>query len=348
MEDLKPFQVRMVEGQVTACLPTNIQDLCNENYLYILYLKAIMALGFNVHYANDIYQGIWKINEDILSYLHGLGTPLALGEIPKFDPKYRGNYKRGLMAALEETTSRLPIDKRIYKFFDPKSPTTNEVLFGSVWATRFKTEVLVLNIIKQGLRETVTNGNLSTWIQSKEYVEQTLGLNISKFSKNKLLSNIEKQYLEEESSKLPSDSYEQIVQAPVREQRDVILKLQKNFRNLKNRLRSVLNDRNRTVFSKLSRAEKRRKLPVEELIDRAKHENYINYFNSFSPCGLFKITKFRVSILPDNSKNYNLAIDQFQKYWSKIEKNFPNFESSKYGIYTKQWYESTLGLFFVI
>jgi len=297
------FEVRLVSNVKYICIPNNLQELAESNYLYKLLVVALYKADKEyVPLIGKDYKDTMPITKESNLFLNGFGLPIARDCVPNYDPIIKGQFKKGLHCICKYLISTYKnLDPRIFRF--ARSHHAIQELFGDAWATSRETERKVLDIILNVTKLICKDWH---WINSYtlpiEEIVRMYGLKVNKHI-TPILNEIEQQaiardfdeYIQGVSNlKVPRfetvDDYKKF--------QDNLTKLIKLGKRYKNLCKNLIDSRMKLLYtgSKQEKARKK-KVPVRDLIQNAKGTK--EYLNTFQPNEALRIPKFIVSEYPE-------------------------------------------------
>lgn len=337
LDDLMPFQSRNIGEDHYVCLPSNIADLVKNNYLIKLYFKACEMRKSKYIQSNKEFVSTLELTP-IMGALHGFGT-VMLGKVKYYDKNLKGQFKAGLYCGLKSLVGFLPdVDLRMFKF--SKANTPAEILIGSAWGNKFPTEKAMLDSIIYAVhRKEPDYDVLSSYLLKYEEIAKLYGINVNRHV-NKLISNEEQKFIEatydeflKETVNIKFDNYHALIAV----QKD-FLKLSKKLRKYKEVCDTLIDNRIKVVYSKLSKQQKKKKQPIEQLIQPLKGTvEYVNFFNPCRAAGL-DLT-FRIGDYPQNAEYFKSTLAELDKF---LKKNSKGVEETRLD-YIYNWYSSEMG-----
>lgn len=326
----------LVDG-LYVCLPSNIIELVKENYLVKLYYKSLLMRNAKFIQSNKEFVSTLEIS-NILSALHGFGVVL-LGKLKAYNKELKGQFKAGLYCALKANLSfKKDVDMRIFKFSQALTP--NELFIGSAWGNRYPVEKAMLdNLIYIIHREDLDYSTLHSYILKQEEIERLYGIN-RKLHINKVISLDEQKFIEANYeiplTKVTStyfDTYQELISV-----QKSLLAHSKELRKYKEVAQSLIDSRVKLVYSKLSKQQKKKKAPIEVLIQPLK--GTIDYVNTFNPCRAVGLPlTFRVGEYPQNQGNLIAIQNDLRKFLDKYIAKIDEIRAD----YVYGWYTSELG-----
>lgn len=198
---LEPFQTSVIDDQPVMALPSNISEICSNNYLIALGIRAYsMPTKESSEYKfvtleNKTWRARKELNNEDVQFLKGLGLPLCSGQ---FQTKVRtkGALGRGLRCALD-------FNIKSYKKFDrgyckyPESPHPRLSLFGTAWnmnpvENKFLDRILA--VIRHMDFSPAPGHHLSDVLLNTAEIEKRTKLRLD--YKSKLLTSNEKTFIE--------------------------------------------------------------------------------------------------------------------------------------------------------
>jgi hypothetical protein len=275
---------------------------------------------------------------NILQALHGFGVVL-LKKLKPYTKELKGQFKTGLYTALKACMSyKQHVDMRIFKF--SKALTPSELFIGTAWGNRYPVEKSMLDhLIYTIHREELDYSVLSTYLLKYEEMEKFYGIN-KKVHINKVISLDERKFIETDfetvlNKTIPTkfDSYEELIAV-----QKEFLAFSKESRKYKDVCQSLIDTRIKVVYSKLSAQQKKKKQPIEMLIQPIRNTvDYVNYFNPCRAAGL--PISFRVGEYPNTRGYLETAQGELQKF---LQKYSNKVEETRLD-YVYNWYTSELG-----
>jgi hypothetical protein len=294
------FEVRIIDNQKHILIPSNLDDLVQTNYLYLLFAYSLSVLKDYVCHVGGPYKETMPVNKETELFLNGFGCPLVSGKVPPYDPVVKGSFKKGLFCMLKYLTNTYKnFDCRFVRFGESKHAV--QELFGEAWATTKLTEKFILDLILNATKVRIDYHEWTNkYILPKEEIVKRFGLKTSlhlsqTFSEIEQLT-IAKQFEDYFNivSVISSYNYESIDIFAF--QKDVLnaSKIGKQYKVL---CKSMTDDRMKLLYSG-SKQEKAKKkhVPVKDLINSCRGTTA--FLNTFQINRALGIPKFVVSKVP--------------------------------------------------
>lgn len=266
-------------------LPDNMEDLIISDYLALLTLaanKANKIIGYKCTKSGILKQS-WSEEQKL--FLHGLGSPLALGRIPERPAKLSGGFGRGLSCAVKvRFTTQANMDPRLLKIMETKYALTE--LLGDAWA---KKEVIIKRLVDNVLTAIKTlempGEACMSWIKPNQELFKIYPVSTKNLLKSELLDDIErnsliedfKDILESKEFKIPEIKSPKILVDVIEE----LKKEQKRISKLKNHVDEIIATRLKAVYSfKGNSKMKSQRRPLKDLmLNMKKSKEYLEAFN---------------------------------------------------------------------
>jgi len=341
VDSLRPFESRMIEGKRIISVPSNIEELVAENYLFTLAALALRNCNAQIIEGRP-YQATFKHTTDQTMCLNGFGIPIVEKAIPKYRSDFRGPFKKGLLVSVMYITEGVKYcDRRWFQFNESKNILLT--LFGEAWATKHQDEKIILDFIISVLK-TVPVTNMETYLINIEELKKRLGLKANRH-KNQILSTDEQKFLEEDYKGILNDiknfKYEEYKSwdALTHHMHDT-QRLCKAAKPYSDACKEITNDRLTFIFKGQKKINK--KQPILKLIDDKKETNTVEYVKVFNPCRAAGIkVAFRVGAIPVNDEERG-RVKVSLREWKNSLKGVGAIQSRLPIIET--WYFEVLGL----
>jgi hypothetical protein len=314
---MNPFDSRIIEGGMFVCVPENMAQLVENNYLVTLWALAVEKLEANVVLSSKKVT-VPAFMEEHTKFLHGFGLHLANGKgmLPLVE-EARGPFKRGLLVATRHIVGKLVgVDSRWFKF-GTVSNVFHE-LYGDAWATGHLFEKKLLDFVLSALGHIAVNEHINSYLLSVEEVKKITGLKSTRH-KNKVLSILEQQVFEHDyrdylkfvqEFRMPTFGSSDHIAAF---QKDVQIR-QRDGKKYKEAVERVTQPRIKLIYTSKNKRENLKKVPIEDLIKR--HKGSVEYINAFSPCAALGITPaFTIGRVPSNDEEATVVKEQL-KTWA--------------------------------
>jgi len=293
----------MFEDKIHVCLPANMGEIVNSNYLAVLYGAAIAYRGAEVVFSQKKVGKLPDLLPEQLMFLHGFGYHLAKKKFTEYPRDARGPFKRGLLCATKYIFGKVAnLDTRWFNF--AKCNNVFQELYGEAWTTGHGTEKRILDFVISALVGVEPNEALNSYLLSNEDIKKLLGLKATRH-KNKVISAQESDFIENDfrpileairTFNLPHFSGDEgllIYQVQT-------VSLQKQAKEYRDLVERIVQPRVKLLFTKeKGKRENLKKVPIEDLQKR--HKGTVEYINTFSPvaaCG-FKVP-FAAGKLPES------------------------------------------------
>jgi len=338
VESLKAFESRMIEGRRHVSVPSNLEDLVQQNYLFTLAALALKASNCIIVVGKD-YKITFTHTVDQTLILNGFGVPLVEGMVPKFRNDFRGPFKNGLLCAMMYITEGIKFcDKRWFQFNESRNIL--HTLFGEAWATKHQDEKIILDFIISVMK-TVKVLNMESYLINIDELKKRLGLKSNRH-KNPIISNDEQKFIEEDYKLVLSDirefkynkydDWEDLIQHMVHVQK--LCKAAKPYSDLCKELTSTRLD---FVFKGQKKISK--KQPIGKLVSDKKNSDIVGYVKVFNPCRAAGCkVAFRIGHVPQKDEERNqirIALREWKaslKGVNALQVRLPTLESWYYEV----------------
>jgi len=306
VESLRPFETRMIEQKRYVSVPTNLEQLVSENYLFTLAAIALKTCGCIIVEGKE-YRPTFKHNADQILCLNGFGVPLVEGAIPEFRGDFRGPFKTGLLCSVMYITELVKFcDKRWFNFNESKNIL--QTLFGEAWATKHQDEKLILDFIISVLKG-VKITHMESYLTNVDELRKRLGLKANRH-KNQILTDEEQRFIEEDwktvLDRIRAFKYNDYDDWPALiEHMRSTQKLCKDAKPYSDLCKEIINDRLSFVFKGQKKTNK--KQPIAKLIVDKKDSDIVGYVKVFNPCRASGMkVAFKVGKVPDSEQERSL------------------------------------------
>jgi hypothetical protein len=339
IESLRPFESRMVEGTRVVCVPSNIESLVADHYIFTLAALCLKHCDHKIVEGRE-YTPTFKHTADQILCLNGFGAPIVEEKVPNFRNDIRGAFKKGLLSAMTYIVEEVKFcDKRWFIFNESKNIMLT--LFGEAWATKHQDEKIILDFIISILKTQPIFG-MDTYLINVDELRKRLGLKANRH-KNAVISDDEQKFIEEDYKDILKqirefkyDEYKNWMDLITHMKRTV--RLCKDAKPYSDLCKEIINDRLTWVFKG---QKKNKKLPIMKLIDDKKSQDVIGYIKVFNPCRSAGInTPFRIGSVPSSKEDESSFKKSFVEWKNSIKggrygNRIPMIES---------WYYEVLGL----
>lgn len=335
------FQIRTVGDQSYVGVPTNLPELVREHYLFTLFAESCLQRKLNFHVLNQEFMTTLPTTDKLTSCLKGMGIPLFIQDIPKYDPRLKGSFKHGLFSALKVMAQGEPnLDIRIFRFGDEKRPI--ELILGSAWGTKYMSEKTILDIVITALKLVKLTPELHSYLNPVDELRKIYGLKLN-LHLNKVISPEERNFLLQEFGsvieKINNFQLPDITMlGDFHALNEKISKFIKSLRPYKNRCQEVIDARLKLIFSNKNAKRSKAKVPIEQSIERIK--NTVGYINQFNPCKIVGcMSSFNITGIPSSIEAEDLIFNDLKKYLDRlVELGFDSVKTQ----FIWNWYKDTL------
>jgi hypothetical protein len=195
LDGLKAFEVRKVKNDVFVGLPTNIEQLAIDYYLFKLFLKANKVLKIKGVAVSSKYETTMPKNKDVEAFLQGFGLILITQSIPERKTKIRGMFGKGVSCAIKYCLSTFKdIDVNLLKL--NKTEQAPQMVLGDSWGSKYVTEKRILDSIINAIKKSTYNFlNIGDWLQPITEINKRFGLDYEVLLNNPLLDEVERQWI---------------------------------------------------------------------------------------------------------------------------------------------------------
>jgi Fe-S-cluster formation regulator IscX/YfhJ len=327
LNNMKLFEVRLVENQKYILIPSNLRELAQGNYLFCLFAKALDVFGEDlIPLVGNAYRDTMQITKESELFLNGYGAPLAKGEMLEYEPLMKGHFRSGLYCMCKYLTNTYKkFDPRIVRFGDSHHPV--QELFGEAWASTRLTEKGILDLVLNATKKVIDTPDwVCSYILPKEELVKRFGLKVNKHL-SQVFSELEQGYIEQDHAE-----YIKLVTCfdvpklgtfdDVKGFQSDLLRVVGLGKRYKTLCKDLTDSRMKILYSgsKQEKARKR-KIPIKDLIVNVR--GTVQFLNTFQPNQALSVPKFVSAKYPQNDEDVRQLGIQLSQWVATLSPKAP-------------------------